>query len=251
MAIKTMIMSDLSSINKHSLSRWRRYGWYVFWLLLALLGAFLGAWQWERADTKQVAAALRDNAPALVNPRTAPAEGAELTLNGEYMSEHSFFLDNRILDGRLGVAVLTPLKDRFGHYWLIQRGFVETGTTRAPPSVSTPEQAVTLTGEWQPANDDGLLFGPNVEGTRLQTISLAPWQDVVPEFRYQGWVHAQAGDGVFSTWWQANVMPASRHLAYAFQWWGLALVALITMWVGRRYFHSSRETDRENNHGRR
>lgn len=91
MAIKTMIMSDLSSINKDSLSRWRRYGWYVFWLLLALLGAFLGAWQWERADTKQVEAALREDAPTLVNPQTAPAEGAELTLNGEYMSEHTFF----------------------------------------------------------------------------------------------------------------------------------------------------------------
>ncbi|WP_074396279.1 SURF1 family protein [Halomonas sp. HL-93] len=238
-------MSDLSSIKKRSLYRWRQYGWYAFWLSLVLLGGFLGVWQWDRADNKQAAASARASAPALVDPQTQPIEGADVTLNGEYMPEHTFFLDNRILEGRLGVAVLTPLKDKFGHYWLIQRGFIETGTSRDPPSVSTPDRQVSLTGEWQSAKDDGLLFGPNIEGTRLQQISLAPWQGVIPDFRYQGWVHAQDGGGVFSEWWQANVMPASRHLAYAFQWWGLALVALITMWIGGRYFNSERGHNKE------
>ncbi|MCW4153428.1 SURF1 family protein [Halomonas sp. 18H] len=234
-------MSDLSSMKKYSSCRWRLYAWYAFWLSLVLLGGLLGAWQWDRANNKQAAASARDNAPALVDPQTLPTEGAELTLNGEYISEHTFFLDNRIANGRLGVAVLTPLKDRFGQYWLIQRGFVETGTSRESPIISTPKEHVSLTGKWQQANNDGLLFGPNREEERLQQISLTPWQGVIPGFRYQGWVHAQTGDGVFSEWWQANVMPASRHIAYAFQWWGLALVALITMLVGRRYLYSSRE----------
>jgi surfeit locus 1 family protein len=236
-----MIMSDLSSMEKYSSCRWRLYGWYAFWLSLVLLGGFLGAWQWDRANDKQAAASARDKAPALVDPQTLPTEGAELTLNGEYISEHTFFLDNRIVDGRLGVAVLTPFKDRFGQYWLIQRGFVETGTSRDSPSITTPQKQVSITGKWQQARDDGLLFGPNLEKERLQQISLTPWQGVLPDFRYQGWVHAQTGDGVFSEWWQANVMPASRHIAYAFQWWGLALVALITMWVGRRYLYSSQK----------
>ncbi|SDN13490.1 Cytochrome oxidase assembly protein ShyY1 [Vreelandella arcis] len=205
-----------------------------------MLGSFLGAWQWDRADSKQAAAMARANAPALVNPKTLPAQGAELTLNGEYIAESTFFLDNRIVEGRLGVAVLTPLKDQFGHLWLIQRGFVETGTSREPPEVSTPTHPVSLTGEWQEANDDGLLFGPNLEGVRLQRMSLAPWQGVIPAFRYQGWVHADTGDGVFLPWWEANVMPASRHLGYAFQWWGLSLAALITMWLGGRYLYQGR-----------
>lgn len=196
------------------------------------LGICLGLWQWERADDKRLAMAHREAAPALTEPTTQPAQGAEVTLRGEYLAEHTLYLDNRIVDGRIGVAVLTPLRDAHGQLWLVQRGFLPTGPNREPPNAVTPNGSVVLRGEWQEVQAGGPLYGDNVEGVRLQQLSLEPWQPVLGSFSYAGWLHADEGDGVLLPWWEANVMPPSRHVGYAFQWWGLAAAALIVMVIG-------------------
>ncbi len=116
-----------------------------------------------------------------------------LRLQGEYLAEHTLYLDNRIVNGRLGVAVLTPLRDEHGQLWLIQRGFMETGSSREPPVSSTPAGQVQVVGEWQRAHSDGLLYGNNLEGVRLQRLDLAPWASALGAFRFAGWVHAHEG----------------------------------------------------------
>ena len=42
-------------------------------------------------------------------------------------------------------------------------------------------------------------------------------------------------------WWSPNVMPPSRHVGYAVQWWGLALAALVVMVIGGRRMTRDRE----------
>ena len=196
------------------------------------LGTFLGLWQWERADDKRLAMAVRNAAPALVHPTVQPAQGAQVTLRGEYLAEQTLYLDNRVVNGKVGVAVLTPLRDAHGQLWLIQRGFLATGPRREPPHVDTPSGVVELTGEWQEIQAGGPLYGENREGVRLQQLSHEPWQDSLGSFSYAGWLHASEGNGVLTPWWEANVMPPSRHMGYAFQWWGLALAALVVMFIG-------------------
>lgn len=210
----------------------RFYIWCVFWGMLVTLGIFLGLWQWERAADKRILIAARDAAPALIAPDEMPLDGAHVTLRGEYLSEHTLFLDNRIVDSRLGVAVLTPLRDEQGQLWLIQRGFTETGPTRRAPVAETPSGRVEVSGEWQTARPGGPLYGDNQEGVRLQQISHTPWEGVIAPFSYLGWLHAVEGEGVFLPWWQANVMPPSRHIGYAIQWWALSLAALVVMVLG-------------------
>lgn len=191
----------------------------------------LGVWQWERAAEKRDYLARLEAAPHQVAPRDRPPEGARVTLAGEYLPDETLFLDNRTLEGRLGVAVLTPLRGDDGRLWLVQRGFLATGTTRDTPSVATPAGPVTLAGDWQPAGDRGPLFGPNREGRRLQQIDLAAWS---LDFAHDGWLHLDAGPGHLESWWTPSVMPPGRHLGYAVQWWGLALAALVVMLVGGR-----------------
>ena len=198
------------------------------------LGAYLGLWQWERADDKRLAIALRDAAPALVQPTESPAQGAQVTLRGQYLAEQTLYLDNRVVDGKVGVAVLTPLHDTHGQLWLVQRGFLATGPRREAPHVATPSGVVELTGEWQEVQAGGPLYGENREGVRLQQLSHDPWRASLGSFSYSGWLHASEGDGVLIPWWEANVMPPSRHMGYAFQWWGLALAALMVMFIGGR-----------------
>ncbi|RUR34733.1 SURF1 family protein [Vreelandella andesensis] len=220
----------------------RLYVWCVFWSVLISLGVLLGLWQWERAADKRVLIAAREAAPLVESPTDTPQEGSELHLQGVYLARHTLYLDNRIVDGRLGVAVLTPFRDSFSQLWLIQRGFIETGPSRAAPHVETPVGSVTVSGEWQVARPGGPLYGENKEGIRLQQISLTPWESTLPAFTYTGWLHADQGEGVFTPWWEASVMPPSRHLGYAFQWWGLALVAAVVMVLGGYRLHKDRLT---------
>lgn len=232
MAKKTTAMSSCKNMMKAPRRQGRLYSWCVFWITVVALGVYLGLWQWERAIDKRVAIEARESAPALVDPVVPPEPGARVTVRGEYLLDQTLYLDNRILAGRLGVAVLTPLRDNHGQLWLIQRGFLETGPSRDPPFATVPEGEVEITGEWQASQTGGPLYGDNVEGVRLQQLSLAPWKSVLGSFSYSGWLHANEGDGVLMPWWEANVMPPSRHLGYAFQWWGLALAALLVMLIG-------------------
>ncbi|GHE19644.1 SURF1 family protein [Halomonas urumqiensis] len=211
----------------------RQWLWWTFWSILVVLGIVLGIWQWERADDKREYLARLDAAPRLESPAQTPPDGSFLTLTGTYLAAETLFLDNRTFDGRLGVAPLTPFEDENGRFWLIQRGFLETGTSRETPQVETPDGRVTLAGRWQTANEGTPVFGENREGQRLQRMALDAWSS---DFAHDGWLHLEQGPGHLESWWTPSVMPPSRHLGYAVQWWGLSLAALVVMLVGSRRF---------------
>lgn len=196
-----------------------------------LLGLWLGAWQWERAGEKRDYLAALEAAPHLEAPREVPPDGSRLTLSGEYLPELTLFLDNRVVEGRHGVAPLTPLRTDDGRLWLVQRGFLASGAGRETPAVETPAGRVTLEGRWQAAGRGTPLFGPNREGQRIQRIELSAWNE---PFAHPGWLHLEQGPGRLAPWWSPSVMPPSRHVGYAVQWWGLALAALVMMLVGGR-----------------
>ncbi|MGM0639415.1 MAG: SURF1 family protein [Pseudomonadota bacterium] len=210
---------------------WRQRLWWALWMPLVLLGLGLGLWQWERADEKRDYLAALEAAPHLEAPRQLPPDGSHLTLSGHYLPDQTLFLDNRVLDGRHGVAPLTPLRTDDGRVWLVQRGFLASGAGRETPEVGTPEDRVTLVGRWQVAGKGTPLFGPNREGQRLQRIQLDAWEI---RFAHDGWLHLEQGPGRLAPWWTPSVMPPSRHLGYAVQWWGLALAALVVMVIGGR-----------------
>lgn len=211
----------------------RRLGWWGVWSCLVLLGLALGLWQWERADDKRDYLARLEAAPRLEAPTETPPPGARIVLRGEYLADETLFLDNRTHEGRLGVAPLTPFRDRQGQLWLIQRGFLATGPTRDDPTIDTPGGEVRLEGRWQASGEAAPLFGPNREGNRLQRIDLSAWR-LGEGFAHAGWVHLERGPGHLASWWQPSVVPPSRHLGYALQWWGLALAAFVIMLVGAR-----------------
>ncbi|SHE89458.1 Cytochrome oxidase assembly protein ShyY1 [Modicisalibacter ilicicola DSM 19980] len=206
--------------------------WWLGWGLVIVLGLVLGGWQWQRAEEKRAYLARLEAAPTLTMPETTPPDGAEVRLAGRFLAAQTRFLDNRVRDGRVGVAVLTPLVDVHGRHWLIERGFVPSGPERKDPVVDTPTGRVELAGLWQSAGQDAPLFGPNQEGNRLQRIELSAWPEALT-FAHDGWLHQREGEGRFASWWTPSVMPPSRHLGYAVQWWGLALAATAVMWLGR------------------
>ncbi|WP_236645373.1 SURF1 family protein [Aidingimonas lacisalsi] len=208
--------------------------WWLGWSVLVSLGIALGLWQWQRAEDKREYLDALASAPRLEAPAKAPPEGAEIRLEGEFLAQHTLFLDNRVVEGRVGVAVLTPFRSDDDRLWLIERGFKDMRASRATPSVATPPEHVEIAGQWQAAGDRGLLLGDNREGQRLQQIDLSAWSDL-GKFAHQGWIHQQQGPGRLTPWWEPSVMPPSRHIGYAVQWWGLSLAALVVMCLGARY----------------
>ncbi|NYS60889.1 SURF1 family protein [Halomonas salicampi] len=239
-----MTIRVLSNI-KTSLRSRRYVVWLFFWSVLVLLGLWLGIWQWERADDKRELLARKNAAPALTDMTHTPVDGAKVTLEGRYLASHTLYLDNRTLDGRLGVAVITPFVDTHDQLWLIQRGFMEMGVSRAEPSAATPFKIVTIKGEWENAGEQGPIYGPNREGSRVQQLNLDAWSETLGEFDHSGWVHAQHGEGVFASWWEPNLISPSRHIGYAFQWWGLSIAACVVMLIGGRQLLKDSKNIRE------
>lgn len=212
--------------------------WWGFWMTLVVLGGALANWQWQRAGEKTQLLEKWAATDVLHNPVKAPDNLANVSLTGRFLAEDTLWLDNRVLDGRVGVAVLTPFIADTGHWWLIQRGFIPTDADRRiEPEVSTPSgSGLEVSGRWQQTSQDNLVFGDNREGNRLQSIELSPWRHL-SQPSFEGVVHQNAGDGHLADWWKPSQMPPERHIAYAVQWLCLALLALVVAVIGHRVFY--------------
>lgn len=212
-------------------------------LFVGLAG--MGQWQWQRSQEKAVVAALfaaQEGAQAPFEPGTDYPPFARISVSGDYLAERQILVDNIVQNGLAGYYVITPLavpgEDRL---LLVNRGWVEHRADRELPDVGIEQPAVTITGR------TGQLPNP---GIRLDGAAVAtgPWprvavfpttvdlaaalrQDVFP---FVLLLDTPAADG-FAREWTPGGMTAERHLAYAVQWWALALAfAVIFVLINRK-----------------
>ena len=123
-------------------------------LVLVTLGIAAGQWQSGRAEQKRVLKAHIEAAARLpaVALSDRPVEASALALRrvtarGEWVSDKTVLVDNRVLNGRPGYHVVTPLKVGNTHY-LVNRGWAAAGRTRTElPVVTTPAGVVDVIGE--------------------------------------------------------------------------------------------------------
>lgn len=225
------------------------------WIAAALavtLFSGLGVWQLQRAAEKRaVIASLEDSRqPALERVPGTPAAlrdaaRREVRIQGRFEGKRQFLLDNRILEGRPGFDVLTPLLLDDGRRVLVDRGWVAAGPGREPvESVGLAvDGPVTAQGRlWLP--ESGIALGAAVapgEGwprlvTRIDFAALEQTlgRDLVPA------VIRAKGDAPW-LFRPRDLQPRFgpvRHYGYAFQWFALALtvlaVACILEWRRRR-----------------
>lgn len=238
-----------------STARRRRPAWVP--LVLAVIGvvlfAGLGAWQIQRAAEKEeLLAAIERGA------RSAPVElpYAESALDeaafrrvrarGNFLTERQFLLDNRLLDGRVGYDVITPLVLADGRTILVDRGWLPAGPRREPLGEVALEVSgpLAVTGRlWRP--EPAVALGPAV------APSAGGWPRTVTRIDYAALGEAlgrslvpaviRAERGVP---WVLTPRPLEppfgpeRHYGYAMQWFALALtvlvVAVILQWRRRR-----------------
>ena len=226
----------------------RRGRWTASWLMTALtllaVPSFirLGIWQWHRAEAKRAlatafaagSAAMHDldHGSAAALPRYA-----QVRARGRYDGAHQFLLENLSHDGQPGYEVLTPLQLEDGRTVLVNRGWLPlTASRQQLPDValeSAPDEA-SVTGRLDHLPVPGIALG------RQPPQPAAPWPKLTsfptmadlssalgrPLEPQQLLLAADAPLGYVRDWHPSGIGP-ERHIAYAVQWWGFALVALV------------------------
>lgn len=209
------------------------------------LTASLGRWQLNRAAEKEALQAAideRGRAPAM-DVRSAVGSAADESLlhrrvkaRGTWLTEHTVFLDNRQMNGRVGFYVVTPLKLEGSEnaVILVQRGWAprDFQDRLHEPEVATPVGAVTIEGRLAPPPTRLYDMGEAGTGRIRQNIDLAAFriETSLPLVWFSIQQDGDAPDGLLRAWPPVNT-GVSKHYGYAFQWFGLcALMALLYVW---------------------
>jgi surfeit locus 1 family protein len=214
-------------------------------LLVFVALVALGRWQLRRADERQVlfdefargadATQVLDSAtPALVRYQHVEASGA-------YDASRQLLIDNMSdSNGRAGYYVITPFALTHGGWLLVNRGWLPVGASRAElPSVAVPDAMRTVRGRVDHLPAAGIQMG-----VRAPLMPPYPIVAAFPSYREiesllggTSWsaatevvlLDADQPDG-YARQWQPPGFPPARNLAYAVQWFGLAL-ALAVIYV--------------------
>lgn len=221
-----------------------------FWVLtlLALAGAgltfALGLWQWGRAHEKlalQAAVQTRQALPPLAQdvlraaPRSPELLHRAVVLQGQWLAQHTVFLDNRQMDGRVGFYVVTPLRlapkaGQVDAVVLVQRGWAPRHFTdrQQLPAIDTPVGDVTVSARIAPAPSKLYDFDGASAGAIRQNLDWAAFRAETGLPLVEGSVQQTGApsEGLLRDW-PVPASSADKNYGYAFQWWALCGVIFI------------------------
>lgn len=222
----------------------------VVTVLLAATTARLGLWQLDRAAQKQALEQQRQERaqlPPLTLPELsadAPAPAAlwqrRAHLAGLWAADETVYLDNRVMQGRVGFYVLTPLLLDDGRAVLVQRGWLPRDAgerTRIAPHRTLPGR-VQVSGHIAPQPSRMVELGQAVPGPIRQNVDLGAYARetrrrllpfVIVQDDAQGMAAGQA-DGLLRDWPPVTTGVHTNY-GYALQWFGLcALLIGLYVW---------------------
>jgi surfeit locus 1 family protein len=214
----------------------------VLTLLLLVVLISLGRWQLRRADQKRAlydefdsgAGATRTidlQTPLL--PRYQHVEA-----RGSYDGMHQILIDNMTdAAGHAGYFVITPFAMAGGGWLLINRGWVSLGASRALlPQVSVTAEVRQVHGRADHLPTPGIHMGTAapLRGPFPVVANFPARSDIEQLLHVGPWaaatdlvlLDADQTDG-YVRQWQPPGMPPMRHIAYAVQWFGLALALAV------------------------
>lgn len=217
--------------------------WFGLLLTLCVMPALcsLGFWQLRRAHEKRELMAQAEQGRTRVVPLSSTnaaslARYQHVSIDGHYDSAHQVLLDNMPSSrGEPGYRVLTPFVLADQSLVLIDRGWVTVGANRSQhPHIEVDTQSRQLTGMLDELPRPGVRAG-------TAGIQANVWPQVLnyPTFKELQQLYgssmqsrivlldASINDG-FERIWQIDVgFGPERHVAYAVQWFGMALTVLI------------------------
>ncbi len=217
---------------------------FLFYLMVVTLLISLGFWQLGRADEKKVFLEKQKISVEkdVINIKSALATIPEdlryrkIELTGEYDEQHQFLIDNQIINGQAGYFVMTPLKiDGVNKTVLVNRGWVALNKDRQIlPKLSVTTLKTTLKGRI----NNFPVVGVRLAGAEIPTegwpsvvqvvdINILSKKLSVSLLPFQIELNAEMNNGYKREWKKSTIMPPEKHIAYAVQWFGLAITLTV------------------------
>ncbi len=223
----------------------------VHWLIalmfigLISIGIRLGVWQLERAHEKELLILKHQTAQQATRPllltSKLPMEKVidyhPVKVSGKYVNNHVVFMANETAKGQDGYHIYIPIELRDRAIVWLNLGWIKANPDRRNlPKIKPLPHDIELLGSIYFSKGQPILF----EGA-LQQLNENQWllqgrdhellastlghrkSDVLP---YIIRVSPQAEIGYLREW-QIIAMPPEKHIAYAVQWFGLALTLLV------------------------
>ncbi|MEY3580634.1 MAG: putative cytochrome c biosis [Pseudomonadota bacterium] len=210
-------------------------------IVVALIALSLGNWQSRRAEEKQRLASeqtLQAALPALdmqlLNQGKAPAYFRSVQMTGSFIAQWPIYLDNRPYQGKAGFYLIMPFKLKDSEKTLlVMRGWLPRDAQNRVqlPIIPTPEGELQLEGKVRESVGHVMQLGSepvlqsgvirqNFEVTELSKASGLKLENFIIEQT------SDAKDGLIRDWPQPS-LGIEKHRGYAFQWYGLAVTALL------------------------
>lgn len=220
-----------------------RFRWipFIAAMIAATIGISLGQWQTRRATEKEgiEARLTARQAAAPVTLGMAPqaledVEFRRMLVKGEFVPSWTIYLDNRPYKGVAGFHVVTPMKIVGSDmHVLVARGWIKrdvSDRTRLP-HIATPTGIVALEGVprrnaghvLELGNAEPLRPGVIVQNAEIAEFARASGLKMHPFIIEQ---LSDLQDGLVRDW-QKPSTGIDKHRGYAFQWYALAVTAIL------------------------
>lgn len=236
--------------------RWKFWLVTLVSLLAVVITLALGRWQLSRAGQKIAWQARIDaqaarpalSGQALLSLADPASElQRQVDLRGRWIASGTVFLDNRQMNNKPGLYVVTPLRLEGGNaVLLVQRGWVARNFVdrKSLAKVETPDGVVEIQGRIAAPPSRLYQFGGPESGLIRQNLDLARFaaELALPLLSVSVQQTGAASEGLLREWPPVSV-GVETHYGYAFQWFSLsALIAILYVWfqIVRRFFPSRR-----------
>lgn len=221
-------------------------GWKMtlFTVLFCPLLFTMGQWQLDREQEKIALQASYDQrlsaSPVLASDVDWTSDDlafVNIRAEGEFDNEHSFLLDNRTNDSRVGYELVVPFTTTAGTTLLVNRGWIPQGPSR----VVLPE----LEGVNGHVAIEAAIYVPLGETFLLGSAQETPnsWPKVIQSIDVDAMAKeygknllpytarlSRRSIGAKAIDWPAINMSPEKHRGYAVQWFAM-LVALISLYI--------------------
>lgn len=223
----------------------------IFTLIGLIILSLLGVWQLKRYHYKENL--LTEYTQALKQPAVPMAslnkkndiQFQHVKIRGIFLNDRTIFLDNRFNEDRVGYEVITPvLLTKSNKVILVNRGWVplikKSQNPSNLPNINPVFGEQQLTGYIKKIDKHHFILGENILTPNhwpllIQKINISQIQSILkrPLYPFVIRLDQKSTHGFVRNWQVINVLP-QRHLGYAFQWFGLAFVLLITFVIFSR-----------------
>ncbi|MEN9757454.1 MAG: hypothetical protein RL755_1641 [Pseudomonadota bacterium] len=223
-----------------------KLSWTIAYLAMFTVLLSLGAWQIHRADEKQVYIDLQaqrinehiDLTSTQTRVDVKQDRYKQASLTGHFDIAQQFLLDNQIHESKVGYFVMTPFKIKnTNKAILVNRGWIPLIEPRAIlPDVTFQSESndVTVTGRINTFPSVGIQLEGATQPTQTQPAVVQVLDDTVLSkklgydlLNFQLELSSDAPHGYVRNWSIVTVISPEKHLAYALQWFGLALVLTV------------------------